>query len=64
MNMNTMSNNNTMRRINNMTPRNGGKSTNRRQLMDPTHTARFTPGETELYTGTHPCPRDCLLTQT
>ena len=55
MNMNTMSNNNTMRRINNMTPRNGGNSTNRRQLMDHINQVSFAENKVKLYLDTLPC---------
>ena len=60
MNMNTMSNNNTMRRINNMTPRNGGNSMNRRQLMDHINQVSFAVDEVKLYLDTHPCDKDAL----
>ena len=60
MNMNTMSNNNTMRRINNMTSRNGGNSMNRRQLMDHINQVSFAVDEVKLYLDTHPCDREAL----
>ena len=60
MNMNTMSNNNTMRRINSMTPRNGGNSMNRRQLMDHINQVSFAVDEVKLYLDTHPCDREAL----
>lgn len=60
MNMNTMSNNNTMRRINNMMPRNGGNSMNRRQLMDHINQVSFAVDEVKLYLDTHPCDREAL----
>ena len=60
MNMNTMSNNNTMRRINNMAPRNGGNSMNRRQLMDHINQVSFAVDEVKLYLDTHPCDREAL----
>ena len=60
MNMNTMSNNNTMRRINNMTPRNGRNAMNRRQLMDHINQVSFAVDEVKLYLDTHPCDREAL----
>ena len=60
MNMNTMSNNNTMRRINNIRPRTGGNSMNRRQLMDHINQVSFAVDEVKLYLDTHPCDREAL----
>ena len=60
MNMNTMSNNNTMRRNNDMTPRTGGNAMNRRQLMDHINQVSFAVDEVKLYLDTHPCDKDAL----
>ena len=60
MNMNPMSNNNTMRRINDMAPRSTGNAMNRRQLMDHINQVSFAVDEVKLYLDTHPCDKEAL----
>ena len=60
MNMNTMPNSSTMRRMNDRAPHSGGSVMNRRQLMDHINQVSFAVDEVKLYLDTHPCDREAL----
>ena len=57
MNMNTMPNSSTMRRMNDMAPHSGGSVMNRRQLMDHINQVSCAGDEVKLYLDAHPCDR-------